>query len=124
MPPERSTSTSSMLSTPAHIPAISVVSFGAGFADPDLILGSAILTFSESSCASPVWAAKPITGTRPANNTRLSSLNTADSAVNLCETCTGSAFPNWTRLLRENTNHSSSEGTFLIPTPTQHRAGR
>ena len=38
MPPERSTSISSMLSAPAHIPAISVVSFGAGFADPDLTL--------------------------------------------------------------------------------------
>ena len=27
-----------MLSAPAHIPAIRVASFGAGFADPDLIL--------------------------------------------------------------------------------------
>ena len=37
--------------------------------------------------------------------------------TNLCDTCTGSAFPNWVRLLRENTNHPSSEGTFLISTP-------
>jgi hypothetical protein len=29
-----------MLSAPAHIPAISVASFGAGLADPDLILGA------------------------------------------------------------------------------------
>jgi hypothetical protein len=30
-----------MQSAPAHIPAITVLSFGAGLADPDLILGSA-----------------------------------------------------------------------------------
>src|SRR6478735_2965685 len=35
MPPERTTSTSSMLSAPAHIPPIRVASFGAGLADPD-----------------------------------------------------------------------------------------
>src|SRR6476661_10632548 len=115
---------SSMLSAPAHIPAISVLSFGAGFADPDLILGTAIRTFSERSCASPVCSANRITGTNPAHDTRLSSSNTADSAANLCETCTGSAFPNWTRLLRENTNHPSSEGTFLIPTPTKTKSVR
>ena len=96
MPPERSTSMSSMLSAPAHIPAISVVSFGVGFADPDLILGSMMRTFSERSCPSPVCSANRITGTSPANDTRLSSSNTADSAANLCETCTGSAFPNRT----------------------------
>ena len=53
MPPERSTSMSSMLSAPAHIPAISVVSFGAGFADPDLIRGSVICTFSDEQPAQP-----------------------------------------------------------------------
>src|SRR5215207_4688754 len=121
MPPERSTSISSMLSAPAHIPAISVLSFGAGFADPDLILGSTIATFSETSRANPVCSANRISGTSPASDTRLSSSNTADSAANLCETCTGSAFPNRTRLLRENTNHPSSEGTFLIPTPRSHQ---
>ena len=115
---------SSMLSAPAHIPAISVLSFGAGFADPDLILGTAIRTFSETSRASPVCSANCITGTSPASDTNLSSSNTADSAANLCETCTGSAFPNWTRLLRENTNHPSSEGTFLIPTPRSHQFTR
>ena len=40
MPPARTTSTSSMQSAPAHIPAIRVASFGAGLADPDLILGA------------------------------------------------------------------------------------
>jgi hypothetical protein len=41
MPPER---TSSMLSAPAHIAAIRVVSFGAGLAALDLILDSAMRT--------------------------------------------------------------------------------
>jgi hypothetical protein len=40
MPPDRITSMSSMQSAPAHIAAISVASFGAGFADPDLIRGA------------------------------------------------------------------------------------
>ena len=110
-----------MQSAPAHMPATTVASFGAGFADPDLIRGALMRTFSPSSRRNPVCSAKPITGTRPAHDTRLSSSNTADSATNLCETCTGSAFPNWTRLLPENTNHPSSEGTFLIPTPSQHQ---
>jgi hypothetical protein len=39
IPPERSTSRSSMLSAPAHVPAITLSSFAAGFAAPDLIRG-------------------------------------------------------------------------------------
>jgi hypothetical protein len=54
MPPERITSTSSMQSAPAHIPAISVASFGAAFADPDLIRGVVMWTFSLSRGRSPV----------------------------------------------------------------------
>ena len=76
------------------MPATSVASFGAGFAAPDLIRGAVMWTFSSSSRASPVCAANVITGTSPAHDTRLPSSNTADSAANLCETCTGSAFPN------------------------------
>lgn len=45
---------------------------------------------------SPLCWANIIAGTRPADDTRRSSSNTADSAANLCETCTGSAFPNRT----------------------------
>ncbi len=41
IPPERTTSRSSIPSAPAHIPAIIVLSFGDGLADPDLIGGSA-----------------------------------------------------------------------------------
>jgi len=56
---------SSMQSAPAHIPATTVASFGAGFADPDLILGAPIWTFSPSSRRSPVGSANVITGTSP-----------------------------------------------------------
>src|SRR4029078_7077264 len=57
-----------------------------------------------------------ITGTSPAHDTRLSSSNTAESAMKLCDTCTGSAFLKPVRLLCGNSNHPSSEGTFLIST--------
>src|SRR4029078_8091444 len=57
-----------------------------------------------------------ITGTSPAHDTRLSSSNTAESAMKLCDTCTGSAFRERVRLLCGNSNHPSSEGTFLIST--------
>src|ERR671921_1445429 len=40
IPPARSMSRSLMLSAPAHIPAITVSSLGAGFAAPDLIRGA------------------------------------------------------------------------------------
>jgi hypothetical protein len=82
-------------SAPAHIPAISVVSFGEGLADPDLIRGPAIQTLSANSSDSPVWLASVITGTSPAHDTRWASSNTADDAAKLWDTCTGSAFLNW-----------------------------
>jgi hypothetical protein len=83
-----------MLSAPAHIPAINVANFGEGLADPDLIFGAGMQILSANSSGSPVWVARVMTGTSPAHDTRCSSSNTADSAANLCETCTGSAFPN------------------------------
>ena len=67
-----------MQSAPAHIPAITVASFGAGFAAPDLIRGAVIETFSANIAGSPVCSASVITGTSPAYDTRLSSSNTAD----------------------------------------------
>ena len=73
----------------------------------------------EQTRAARSAAANVITGTSPAHDTRLSSSNTAESAANLCDTCTGSAFLNWTDCCVRNTNHPSSEGTFLIPTPGQ-----
>ena len=72
IPPLRTTSMSSMQSAPAHIPATTVASFGAGFADPDLILGAAIWTFHRAVAAarsvrptsSPAPARAPICPSR------------------------------------------------------------
>ena len=69
-----------MLSAPAHMPAISVASFGDGLADPDLIFGAGIWILSANSSGRPVWAARVITGTSPAHDTRCSSSNTAEAA--------------------------------------------
>jgi hypothetical protein len=96
-----------MLSAPAHIPAITVSSFGAGFAAPDLIRGVVIDTFLVMISARPVCSASPSSGTSPASDTRLSSSNRAEPAVNLWETRTESA----------SHHPPSSEGTFLIHTP-------
>ena len=89
MPPLRTTSMSSILSAPAHMPATTVASFGAGLAAPDLIRGTAIRTFSPSRRPRPVCSANVITGTSPAHDTRCSSSNTAESEANLCDTFTG-----------------------------------
>ena len=105
-----------MLSAPAHMPAIRVVSFGDGLAEPDLIFGAGMQTLSANSSDSPVWAASVITGTSPAHDTRWASSKTADDAVNLWDTFTGSAFLAGIDCCVENTNRSSSEGTFLITT--------
>ena len=91
IPPARSMSRSSMLSAPAHIPAITVSSLGAGFAAPDLIRGVVIDTFLAMISARPVCSASPSSGTSPASDTRLSSSNRAEPAVNLWETRTESA---------------------------------
>src|SRR5271165_2674134 len=106
-----------MLSAPAHIPAIRVASLGTGLAAPDLILDSTMRTFSPSNSARSVCSASVITGTSPAHDTRLSSSNTAESGVNLCDTCTESAFLCRSDCCCWNSNHPSSEGTFLIKTP-------
>jgi hypothetical protein len=92
IPPQRTMSTSSMQSAPAHIAAINVVSFGAALADPEAIRGARMQTFSASTRDNAVCSAKAITGTSPALDTMLSSSNTAESAANLCDTCIGSVF--------------------------------
>src|ERR1700677_5245650 len=109
----------SMQSAPAHIPATRVASFGEGLADPDLIRGSAIRILPANNCDSPVWAASVITGTKPAHDTRCSSSNSADAAMKLCDTFTGSAFRSCADKCVRNTHHHSSEGTFLISTLTR-----
>ena len=80
-----------MLSAPAHIPATTVSSLGAGFAAPDLIRGVVIDTFPARICGRRVCSASPSSGTNPACDTRLSSSKRAESAVNLWETRTESA---------------------------------
>ena len=52
-PPLRTTSMSSIQSAPAHMPATTVASFGAGLAAPDLIRGSAMRTFSAEQPRKP-----------------------------------------------------------------------
>lgn len=74
---------SSILSAPAHIPAISVASFGAGLADPEVIRGDAMATLSANILVRPVCSANVITGTSPATETRLSSSNTAELSANV-----------------------------------------
>jgi hypothetical protein len=54
IPPLRRTSMSSMQSAPAHMPATTVASFGAGLAAPDFIRGAVIWTFSPNNLPSPV----------------------------------------------------------------------
>src|SRR5215207_3959449 len=117
IPPLRTMSASSMQSAPTHIAAISVTNFGAGLAAPDLIRASVICTFSLRRRDRPACSASVITGTSPAYDTRLSSSNTAESGANLWDTCTGSAFLVPGDCCVRNTNHPSSEGTFLISTP-------
>ena len=43
-----------MLSAPTHMPAITVVSFGDGLADPDLILGTGMSILSANNWGRPV----------------------------------------------------------------------
>jgi hypothetical protein len=112
-----------MLSAPAHIPAITLISLGTGFAAPERIRGAVIDTFAAMISGSRVCWASPSTGTNPAHDTRLSSSKRAESVVNLCDTRTGSAFLKPGQSVPRNTYCSSSEGTFLIHTPlNQHRS--
>lgn len=110
---------SSMLSAPAHIPAIRVVSFGAGFAAPDFTREVVIDTFSASRSASPVCSDSVITGTSPAHETSVSSSKIAEPSTNLWDDRTGSAFLELVRFLCRNSNHPSSRGTFVSSTPHQ-----
>jgi hypothetical protein len=80
IPPERITTRSSMLSAPAAIPAMIEVSFGVAFAAPDLIRSSMNRTCSSNSRDNPACSANSSSGTRPADDTRLSSSNTALSS--------------------------------------------
>ena len=96
-----------MLSAPAHIPAITHISFGAGFAEPDLTRGAVIDTFASTISDSRVCSASPSTGTNPAQDTRLSSSKRAEPTVNLCDTFTGSAFHEPDQTVPRNTYYPS-----------------
>ena len=117
IPPDRSTSMSSILSAPAHIAAIRVVNFGAKFAAPDVIFGAAIETLSASSSLRPVWSARAMIGSSPAHETRWSSSNFAESGWKVWDDRTGSVLLVWSDLLCENSNLPSSEGAFVSSTP-------
>jgi len=80
-----------MLSAPVHIPAITLSSLGTGLAAPDLIRDVVIDTLSARIAGSRVCSASPSSATSPACDTRLSSSNRAELAVNLCDTRTRSA---------------------------------
>jgi len=98
-------------------PAITVSSFGAGFAAPDLIRGAVIDTLSAMISGSLVWAASPSSGTSPASDTRLSSSKRAEPAVNLWETRAGSALPEPGRSVPRNTYRPSSRALLFIHAP-------
>lgn len=66
IPPARSTSKSSMLSAPEHIPAITPSSLGTGFAALERTRDILIDTFSAMISGSRVCSASPSSGTSPA----------------------------------------------------------
>lgn len=92
VPPARIMSTSSMLSAPVNIPPMIEVSFPTGLTAPDFtrVLGTS--THSPINSESPACSASSNTGTNPADDTRFSSSNTADSSTNLWNDFTESAF--------------------------------
>jgi len=111
-----------MLSAPHIMPAMIVVSFPAGLTAPDLtrVLGSS--TCSPINRERPVCSASSSTGTKPPADTRFRSSNTADSVLNLCDDCTGNAFPNTGHYDSDNRYCPSSEGIFAVHTPIKQPA--
>jgi hypothetical protein len=68
---------------PAHIPAITPINLGTGFAAPERIRDLVIDTLLAMICGSRVCSANSSSGTSPACDTRLSSSKRAEPAVNL-----------------------------------------
>ena len=73
----RISSTSAMLSAPAHIPAINEVSFPAGFTPAERTFVGRNTSFVAISSDSPACFASARPGARPAHDTKSGSLNTA-----------------------------------------------
>lgn len=72
MPPDRSTSKSSMQSAPAAIPPMIEVSFPTGFTPAERTRVVPILTFEAINSNRPAASARPITGASPACDRRCS----------------------------------------------------
>ncbi len=70
IPPERTTSRSSMLSAPAAIPAMIEVTLPAGFTPAEATRLEAKLSRSATSSDSPACSASAITGASPAHDTK------------------------------------------------------
>ena len=81
-----------MQSAPAAIPAMIEVSFPAGFTPAEATLDVLNLTRSAISSGRPARSANPITGTRPAHDTRCSSSKTGAARDHPSGSFTPSAF--------------------------------
>jgi hypothetical protein len=81
-----------MLSASAAIPAMIEVSFPAGFTPADLTLDPVNRTRSAINSDSPARSANPISGTRPAHDTRFSSSKTGVARDQTSGSFTFSAF--------------------------------
>jgi len=92
IPPERITSSSSMQSAPAAIPAMTEVSLPAGFTPADLTFVVLNVTRSPISSDRPARSASAITGTSPAHDTRCSSSNSSVARDHASGSFTLSAF--------------------------------
>src|SRR5262249_26057712 len=82
-----------MLSAPVNIAPMIDSSFGVGLAAPDFTRSLVNFTCSFSNRRNPARSASPISGTRPACDTRFSSSNTALSRRHTCNACTESVLP-------------------------------
>ena len=92
-----------MQSAPAAIPAMTAVSFPAGFAPADATLDVLNTTLSAISSTKRVCSANPITGTKPAHETRRSSSKTGTARDQPSCSFTFGAFCS---LIRSGTRHS------------------
>src|SRR4029077_2737163 len=84
------------------------------------VLGSS--TCSPINRERPVCSASSSTGTKPPADTMFRSSNTADSVLNVCDDCTGNAFPNTGPYDSDNRYCPSSEGIFAVHTPIKQPA--
>jgi hypothetical protein len=103
-----------MHSAPAAIPATIDVSLPAGFipADATRVACGSIATFAAISSDRPARSAKPITGARPANDTRSSSSKMGLARDHPSGSFTISAFSDRVNQDVNNPDSLGREGTF------------